>query len=275
MSDNLNPQENEDDEFVNVEYENEDQELQEEEQAIQQTANPLPEKYKGKSVTDIVKMHQEAEKALGRQGAEVGELRRVVDEFIKRQFASSGGQGSPGVTATEEPDFFREPERAVQSIVQNDPRLRDLQEQTEILRRQASLNRLEKAHPDYLELVEDDEFQEWVGKSKVRTALMARADASFDFDSADELFSTFKELKGRKTSPNTTEGGSVPNAPQSARKAVGQTLPHGRTTPSDTGMGNKGKLWKRRTIIELMKDPVKYAEHAAEIRNAYEEGRVR
>jgi hypothetical protein len=33
----------------------------------------IPEKYQGKSVTDIVRMHQEAEKLLGRQSSEVGE----------------------------------------------------------------------------------------------------------------------------------------------------------------------------------------------------------
>jgi len=30
-------------------------------------------------------MHQEAEKALGRQGSEVGELRRIVDDFVRSQ----------------------------------------------------------------------------------------------------------------------------------------------------------------------------------------------
>jgi len=45
----------------------------------------VPEKYKGKSANDIARMHQEAEKLIGRQGAEVGELRRIVDDFIKTQ----------------------------------------------------------------------------------------------------------------------------------------------------------------------------------------------
>ena len=47
----------------------------------------LPEKYRGKSLKDIVFMHQEAEKALGRKGSEVGELRKVVDEYIKSQIS--------------------------------------------------------------------------------------------------------------------------------------------------------------------------------------------
>jgi hypothetical protein len=39
----------------------------------------IPDKYQGKSIKDIVQMHQEAEKLLGRQSSEVGELRRIVD----------------------------------------------------------------------------------------------------------------------------------------------------------------------------------------------------
>jgi hypothetical protein len=219
-------------------------------------------------------MHQEAEKALGRQGAEVGELRRVVDEFIKRQFDSNPSPGKvPNTAALEEPDFFREPEKAVKNIVENDPHIRELREHTETLRRQAALNRLEKSHPDFQDLVADAGFQEWVGKSRVRTALMARADAEYDFDAADELFSTFKELKGKAVTPNA--GDDMTKVVNEGTRKAGQTLPHGRTTPTDTSMGPKGKIWKRRAIMELMKDPVKYAPYAGEIRKAYEENRVR
>ena len=34
----------------------------------------LPEKYKGKSAKEIAEMHQQAEKLIGKQGSEVGEL---------------------------------------------------------------------------------------------------------------------------------------------------------------------------------------------------------
>ena len=38
----------------------------------------IPDKYKGKSTAEIVRMHQEAEKLLGRQSSEVGELRQLL-----------------------------------------------------------------------------------------------------------------------------------------------------------------------------------------------------
>ena len=48
-------------------------------------AESLPEKYKGKSAEDLVKMHQEAERLIGRQAQEVGEVRKLADELIKSQ----------------------------------------------------------------------------------------------------------------------------------------------------------------------------------------------
>ena len=54
----------------------------------EQEEEELPSKYKGKSIADIIRMHQEAEKTMGKQGSEVGELRRIVDDFITAQSVS-------------------------------------------------------------------------------------------------------------------------------------------------------------------------------------------
>ena len=47
----------------------------------------IPEKYKGKSVEELVQMHQELEKFSGKQSTEVGELDQVVDGYIQTQLA--------------------------------------------------------------------------------------------------------------------------------------------------------------------------------------------
>ncbi len=46
------------------------------EETVEQSSNELPEKYQGKSLDDIIKMHQEAEKLIGKQAQEVGEVRK-------------------------------------------------------------------------------------------------------------------------------------------------------------------------------------------------------
>ena len=61
--------------------------------SVQQTQQPennvaeIPEKYKGKNLEDIVRMHQEAEKLIGRQAQEVGEVRRLADGLIKQSLS--------------------------------------------------------------------------------------------------------------------------------------------------------------------------------------------
>ena len=64
--------------------ENEVDEIQQQEEVEQPQAEEqsLPDKYQGKSLEEVVQMHQEAEKLLGRQSSEVGELRKVVDDYI-------------------------------------------------------------------------------------------------------------------------------------------------------------------------------------------------
>jgi len=78
-----------------------------------QEEQELPDKYRGKSVEELVRMHQEAEKLLGRQSSEVGELRQVVDSYIQTQLKQ---QNAPQQEETvDDVDFFTDPEAAVSS----------------------------------------------------------------------------------------------------------------------------------------------------------------
>ncbi len=60
-----------DEEYSSIEDE-EEQDTPEEEPEPESTEDDIPEKYRNKSVKDIVRMHQEAERAIGKQGSEVG-----------------------------------------------------------------------------------------------------------------------------------------------------------------------------------------------------------
>ena len=88
----------------------------------------IPDKYKGKSTADIVRMHQEAEKLLGRQSSEVGELRSVVDSYIQTQL-DTNDTPAPTQEPEEEIDFFSDPDKAVARAIANHPQLRGLKKQ--------------------------------------------------------------------------------------------------------------------------------------------------
>jgi hypothetical protein len=226
----------------------------------------IPDKYRGKDVKDIIAMHQNAEKLLGKQSSEVGELRKVVDDFIRTQTVAQQQQ-APAQQAEDidDLDFFENPKEAISKMLENHPSVKQSQEMAMRLAQQEAVAKLKAAHPDYTSIIQDASFAEWVGKSKVRTELLRKADA-FDFDSADEIFSLWKERQGVINDTVKTE--------TQARK---QSVRNGATgSAKGSGEPSKKKIYRRADIVELMtKDPQRYQALAAEIRQAYAEGRVR
>lgn len=226
----------------------------------QQEEEEVPEKYRGKSAAQIAKMHQEAERLIGRQGSEVGELRRIVDGFIQ-------SKGSHEQEATvEDVDYFTDPQKAVQSQIDSHPAIKQAQEAAIALRHTETMNRIKDVHPDFMEIVQEPSFAEWVQGSRIRSELFARADQQFDFDSANELLSTWKERKelGKKM----TEVSAIDRKQQ--MKAATTSI----SGSSDEGVGKK--IYRRADIIKLMQtDPDRYDSMQDEILSAYREGRVK
>lgn len=225
----------------------------------------VPDKYQGKSVQDLVQMHQEAEKALGRQSGEVGELRKVVDDYIQTQLsetAPSAAQAEPD----DDYDFFVEPEKAIARAVDNHPKIKEAEQYTLAAKKQAALSTLQQKHPDMQKIVQDPKFAEWIQASKIRTQLFVAADQNFDYDSADELFSLWKERQGVAQQTAVVE--------KQARKQAVKAAKTG--TARGSSEGSRKKVYRRSDIINLMQnDPDRYASLSEEIFKAYQEGRVK
>lgn len=240
-------------------------ELQSEAQAATQetTEDDVPEKYRGKSVKEIAQMHMEAEKLIGRQGSEVGELRRIVDDYIRAQAASKQQlQAEP----VEEEEFFANPRGAVDKAVESHPAIQQAKQLNAEMIRNRALAALQATHPDYQQIVSDPGFQSWVSGSKVRQELLVRADRQFDFDAANELLSLYKERKGAAV--QTVE------AEKQARKQAVRAAT--TTVSSGSDEAPSKKMFRRADIIKLMQtDPDKYDMMQPEIMAAYREGRVK
>jgi hypothetical protein len=248
--------------------ENEVDEIQQEAQAEveqPQVEEPsLPEKYQGKSLEEVVQMHQEAEKLLGRQSSEVGELRKVVDDYIATQTQPPAPQQN--VEPEDDIDYFTDPQAAVNRAIENHPKIREAEQYSTQYKKQASLAMLQSKHPDMQEILGDPKFAEWIKASKIRTQLFVAADQQYDADSADELFSLWKE---RKTVAQQTA-----EVEKQARK---QTLKAANTgNARGSAEGSRKKVYRRADIIKLMKDdPDRYQALSDEIMTAYAEGRVK
>jgi hypothetical protein len=223
----------------------------------------VPDKYKGKSAKEIARMHQEAERALGRQGSEVGELRRIVDQFIQSQNVQKQQQSAP--KADEEIDFFVDPQQAINQAIAKHPKVQQAEQVALELKKAEAFANLKNRHPDFKDIVVSTDFAEWVGKSKVRQELFVRADKGFDLDAADELLSTYKERKQIISQTQAVE--------QIQRKQAVKDASTGNVKGSSESSSKK--KYRRQDIIELMiKDPDRYAALQPEIMAAYAEKRV-
>ena len=247
-----------------VETEEEVNQIQEEPQ-VEETPQEeeIPEKYQGKSTAEIVRMHQEAEKLLGRQSSEVGELRSVVDNYIQTQLDTTQ-------QATQEPeediDFFSDPDKAVERAIKNHPSIKAAEAQTQQYKQQTAQSHLQQRHPDMQEILQDGKFVEWIKGSKIRTQLFAQADTQYDYEAADELFTTWKERQ-------QVVGQTVANEKASRKTAV-KNASAGNAKGS--GEAASRKVYRRSDIIKLMQtDPDRYLSLSDEIMQAYQEGRVR
>lgn len=221
----------------------------------------IPEKYQGKTVDEIIKMHQEAEKLIGKQAQEVGEVRKLADDLIKQNLNST----NKPVVEEPEVDFFEDPQKAILKTVNSHPDVVAAKQAAQEFKKMQIQQKLSQKHPDFVEVVQDAGFAEWVKQSPVRMSLYAKADGEFDFDSADELLSTYKQLK-------TVQTKQVAAADNMARQ---QSLKAATVDVGGTGESSK-KVYRRTDLIRLkMSDPDRYEALQPEIMAAYAEGRIK
>jgi len=242
-------------------------ELLEQVEEQQETPEPqepeIPDKYKGKTAQELVQMHQEAEKLLGRQSSEVGELRKVVDNYIQTQLTEDTQQAPQ---QDEEVDWFTDPDKAVDRAIQNHPKIKEAEALTQQYRASTAMAELQRKHPDMQQILQDANFAEWIKASNVRTKLFVAADQQYDHESADELFSLWKERQNIVQQTAQVE--------QQARKQSVKAASTGNASGSTESAPKK--IYRRADIINLMKsDPDRYAALQPEIMKAYAEKRVR
>jgi hypothetical protein len=239
-----------------------------EEVDVKEPVEELPEKYRGKSAIEIAKMHQEAEKLIGRQANEVHEVRSLADQLLKQQLDSKAKEAKP-IEESLEDDFFADPASAVNRQVEKHPAVLEARQAALEMKRMKTAQQLSSKHPDFATIAQDAGFQDWVKSSAIRLNLFAKADAEFDFESADELLSTYKELRQIKQQNQVQQSADVES------KSQEQAM---RAATVDVGGAGETsrKVYRRADLIKLrMTDPDRYMQLSDEIMQAYQEGRVK
>jgi len=232
------------------------------------TQADIPAKYAGKTLEEVIEMHQNVEQALGKQGSEVGEQRKLIQSLLEAQNKAQATIEEPQEEESSfEEAFYTDPAGAVNKAIEKHPDVLKARQQIAQQEQQAKLSVLEKAYPDWETRVADKDFQQWVGASEIRKDIFRKADTEYRPDFAIELFDMYDKINMVEKTKQVQK-----KEKEKSKKALRQTVSETRSTQS---VGGK-KMYRRSDLINLqITDPNRYASLADEIQEAYAEGRVK
>ena len=233
----------------------------------QQTETDLPAKYAGKSMEEVIEMHQQSEKQMSKQSNEVGEQRKLIQSLIDAQ-NNANLTTPPEEPVAQEDNFFDDPVNAVNKAIENHPDVVKAREERMGNVQKHNLDSLDKAYPNWQETVKDSNFQKFIGDSPTRQEMFRKADADYRSDLAIELFDWYSktEMSGKTQEAVAEERSKIENA-------MKKTSSESRS--SGDSVGGK-KVYRRADLINLqITDPNRYASLSDEIHSAYAEGRVK
>lgn len=222
----------------------------------------LPEKYRGKSIADIVRMHQEAESELGRSRNEVGIYRDLTHEVISAK--RTGDLKKAGMPAGDEqrsnpitPDaLLSDPDSTVRAVIRDELKqaIRPVEEEVKAQKRSVAMEQFLHDFPDFNATTTSPEFQSWLAKSQIRQEDAYNA-AHGDLRAARRLMEDYAEIAGLRPAPTVEQprGGDKPTGVEGARKSA---------TEGASGGGDnqpRGEVFKKSEVLKLaLHDTEKY-----------------
>lgn len=248
----------------------------------QQADNDLPEKFRGKSVKDVVTMYQNLESDRGRMANELGVQRQLTDRLLglKREddLRANGGKperAKPAPVTTN--DLLDRPQETLERVVNDkvDSVSAELRQVNQQLRSELAKTRFENRHSDYQSVVRDPDFVSWVQASPLRLRAAAVANNG-DWQIADELLTEYKQNGKQQSASRETD--STQTAQVNLEEARRASYTSSGSNPNDGQSKPAGKIYKRADLMRLMiDDPEAYYDEdfQREILLAHAEKRVR
>lgn len=241
----------------------------------------VPDKFKGKSVKDILESYSNLESRYGTMANDLGVQRQLTDRLLdlKRDgdLSKNGAQTATRqkleVTAAE---ILDKPAETLDRVLAQ--REQGFTQQVDQRLQRIEMNIAEREfktrHSDFQTVVNDPKFAAWVQSSPIRLRAAATANQG-NWQIADELLSEFKSSNRSHTTTSTTDSKTQTSADlEGARRA---TLESSGGGSSDGTAKKSGTIYKRTDLMRLrIEDPEAYYDEGfqAEILKAHHEKRV-
>lgn len=238
----------------------------------------IPDKFKGKSIEDVVTAYQNLESLHGRTANELGQVRRSVDQLLQDKRMNdlqANGATRQQVTARQKPamtaaDLLENPTEAIERHLENreSQRLQQYEQRLAVQEQATAQQAFLAKHNDFNDIIGTPEFVEWAKATPWRTELATTA-ASGRFDAADKLMTEYKAYQPLLTRTAANKQGL------DAARQVGL-----ERTVSGTETGTKpvGKIIRRADSMALrISNPDAYESPAYqnELLRAIAEGRYK
>lgn len=230
----------------------------------------LPDKYKGKSVDDIIVMHQNAEKKIAEQGTELGAIRRLITQPIPEKTRTEPVVERKPVTVDA---LVNDPDKAILDAVNSSPVVKKLDETNQRLNaldESVAYGKFTESHSTWQTDIQDPAFLAWVAKNPARTYLAQLADQR-NYNAANDLWNMWDEFKEASTNAST-------DTREKKLEAV-KVIRQGGSEPKTTGT-----IYSSQKLMDLRHKAYSGLDRAAEERwkeiqpdliQAYKENRVR
>ena len=228
----------------------------------------IPDKFRGKSLGEVIDMYGNLERVLGRQGHEYGQLKTLADQLLQKQLeAPAAGSETSEVDGDA---LLEKPDEVIGSLINNHPVIKKLDTTLVKLTRATSQQAFESNHGPATDWMNNEGFVAWIQKNPERTRRFNHANENFDFGVADDLVSTYKEVQGVQQEAVNEQRDAA------RRQASSPQAGAGSSAAQANGAARKKPIFSRAQLIELnMRDPARYKAMSKEITAAYAEGRVR
>jgi hypothetical protein len=231
----------------------------------------LPEKYQGKSVEEVVEMHQNSERRLGQIQNEVGQLRGLVQDLAVVQRTSQPATVEPQEVDLSGDDLLRDPVSAIQKVVQatQPPPQEDTQTQATLDEVDVTVETgaLYTDFPDLDQTIMTPEFQEFASRTPSRTAdARIAADPSSGVEAvraARRLLENYQDFTQERPAPEPSK-----DPVEEAKKVANEPNHPAAVVPQDA-------IYESDVITMINSDPEKYRSPSfqAQLTAAIREGR--
>ena len=229
----------------------------------------IPEKFQNASKEQVVQSYLELERSFGRQANDLGELRKMADNYLRRELErNSAPKQQEKEIDIQFDDLVDNPKEALNRVVE--PRIQELSNQVREYEMKLAMRDFQEKHPDYTDIGASPEFQEWATATPYRKRRFEQADRGFDFEAADELLTEFKEQQ--RILAEAKKEAETRRAKKRDSDLKAATVESG----SSGEAGSSKKIYRRADLINLrIFDREKFDSMQDEIELAYREGRVR